>query len=263
MMVLKSNRSLMIVGLAVFGMLATIVQAEVIVSKSLLNQDNPQNATIYKSSADTPYQPANWTWRNEVRGENTNLARKAYYKFDLSGVAEGQTVDSATLTFYFQTNGLDTGAAVVHGFGIYGITSGDDGWSGTDLTWNNSLAGGDYAYLGNVDHRSSVAGASTVLLGTFTHTGQTTAGLQMTVSGEALVNFLNTRSEATGLATFAIVGYDGVNEARSVHYIATGNPIQAGYAPTLTMTTVPEPTSIMLVAGGIAALVARKRSRKL
>lgn len=259
MMVLKSSRSVLVVVLMAVCMLATGVQAETIVSKSMMDIDNPSSGTINKASADAVYQPESWAWRNEVRGESYDSPRKAYYKFDLSGITEGQAVASAELTFYFQRDGLNTNSSTVHGFSIYGITAGDDGWSGSDITWNNTLEGGEYEYLGNHLGRHTVVEENTVLLGTFTHTGLTYKGLEMTISGEALAEFLSTRSEATGLATFIIVGHDGVNFANNVHYIATGNPGEAGYAPTLTMETVPEPGTIALVAMGLTGAVLRRR----
>lgn len=248
----------LVMGVVVLGVLVVGAQADLIVSKSVLDESNPQNATIYKDSADTVYQPANWKYRNEVRGENSSLARKAYYKFDLSGIPVGELVESASLTFYFQTSGSDASDTKVHGFGIYGVTAGDDAWTGNDITWNNTLSDGDFDYLGNVDLRYTVAAAKTTLLGTFTYTGRTTAGLEMTISGQDLVDFLNARSDATGYATFIITGYDGANMAAGVHYIATGNPAQASWTPTLKM-VVPEPGTIALVAAGLAGIICRRK----
>ena len=167
------------------------------------------------------------------------LYRKSYLRFDLSGIT--QSIVSAS--FELTANNNDSIGQVM---AVYGLTDGvtgegapgGGGWSETGITWNNAPANDLSPGLG-------VTGDAT-LLGTFAKGGMDAPTM---FTDPALVTFLN--NDSNGLVTL-IVGPNTTDDGGDISWYSKE---AAGTAPALSVTVVPEPSSMVLLlivaAGGL------------
>lgn len=149
-------------------------------------------------------------------------------QFDLSAYA-GKTVGNATLNLYHQYNGTP-GAE----FDLFQNTS---GWSSTISTWSSAP-----------NYNSSSAVALNIADGQ--------AGIWRSVDVTSAINAWTSGSQANYGWTFK-----RVDQSSPIAYFSATTNIYGGFAPTLSITAVPEPeTYAMLLAGlGLMGCVARRR----
>lgn len=181
--------------------------------------------------------------------------RKGYIRFDISALGSS-SIAGATLSLTIG-NGVegDPGDPVtgVQLFSIYGLNDVDSGenWVESALTWNNAPAN-------DTSSGSSVL-SNTSLLGQFSFTGTGNTGSFAQLSGGNLVNFLS--DDTNSLVTFILVRetFDP-NYHGWIHNFASKENLTLS-PPSLTITQVPEPSSVVLLGLGIAALVYRTKSK--
>jgi len=187
-------------------------------------------------------------------GTNTSKDRVGFFRFDL-GSYTGGTISGAELEFF-----VHTAWPASRDFTIYGISDGgasENFGEGPETdpvlssdpsvlqTWNNS----GYAYSSSLSDSASFG--DLVDLGSMTVTGG--AGSSTTFGSAALDDFLN--NDENGIATFLVYNTNGNSNAgggfRSKEHSSGGT----------TLTVIPEPSSVVLVAMGLIAVlgVARKR----
>lgn len=175
----------------------------------------------------------------------STYCRKSYLRFNLSGVVEPITTASFQLTVNNEVNGnAVSGTQVFNVYGLNNLTSGEN-WGESTINWNNAP--------GNNTTSAYEMNSNTTLLGTFTLVGVGVAGTTVTLNNANLVNFLN--ADTNNLVTLIVtrVTYQA-DDAGWIHSFASSE--STAYAkPTLALTSVPEPTSAVLlcVAMGLAA----------
>lgn len=184
------------------------------------------------------------------RQDGSVFTRKSYIGFDLSGMGSFP-VATATLDLMFVDSGAGaTLAGTTYQFEIFGLINElFDSWSESTITWNNAPANQTNNGL------NSMMVAS---LGTFSLTGK---GLGLySFTSPALIDFLN--SDTNDMATFII--RRSTNQPSStqnyVHaFASTEHPSLAG--PTLNVTPVPEPSTLLCVGAGLIGLGLLRRRR--
>ncbi|ABB32827.1 protein of unknown function DUF1555 [Geobacter metallireducens RCH3] len=184
------------------------------------------------------------------RQDNSIYTRKSYFGFDLSGLGP-YPIASATLDFNFVDSGAGTTlAGTTYQFEVFGLINElFDSWSESTITWNNAPANRTNNGLSNMMVAS---------LGTFSLTGKG-LGLHSFTSPE-LIDFLN--SDTNDMATFIIRRNTNQpsNSQNYVHAFASSeNTSIAG--PTLNVTPVPEPSTLLCVGAGLIGLGLLKRRR--
>ncbi|MCX7722750.1 MAG: DNRLRE domain-containing protein [Verrucomicrobiae bacterium] len=177
-----------------------------------------------------------------------------YVRFDLSSLGLGTQILDASLTFTKVTTGSgernDTlTAARFRTLGLLDVTGNTpQDWGELTLTWNNK--GAEYVSENNYDLTRVVdfdgaAGNEVV-----------TGGITATISGTNLVNFLNSRLAANGLATF-IVDF-ATSESGRGFGLGTKENSDPNAWPRLTV-VIPEPGTISLGVAAVALLLSRRK----
>jgi hypothetical protein len=169
-------------------------------------------------------------------------SRKGYLRFDITGVLILDLELDVTVAI----------AAVPSGtYNVFGLNDGHAGeaWDESTITWNNA-PGNDT--LSKVD----MLGAETTLLGTFFYGGAYPVGTHITFSSLALLNFA--LADTNGLLTLAItrqtIDSSSLGIASKEHASLD--------APTLHITTVPEPGTWLTVTAGSLGLIGRAWRRR-
>lgn len=210
--------------------------------------------TNYNSGSNLPYL--------DVKSQSGDMqyTRKSYARFDLTDAPD--TVTEATLTLTNAGFLGSSSSSKVWTFEVYGLLdnfvpgSGILGntWGESAITWNNAPANNTASAYGVI--AGSVYGGAP--LGTFTITGTGSVGATYSISGSALVDFLN--SDTDGLGTFIIVRpTDGDTTDSIVHRFASReNATYSG--PQLSL--LPEPATLVLLGlgAGVTYLSRRRRS---
>ncbi len=183
------------------------------------------------------------------RQDGTAFTRKSYIGYDLSGLGP-YPIATATLDFNF----IDSAAGVTNNntayqFEVFGLTNElIDKWLESTITWNNAPANQPNNAL------NSMMVAS---LGTFSLTGKGLGAYSFT--SQALIDFLN--SDTDDFATFIV--RRNTNQIGSQNYVhafaSTEHPSIAG--PTLNVTPVPEPSTLLCVGAGLIGLGLLRRRR--
>lgn len=185
------------------------------------------------------------------RQDISNFTSKSYLGFDLSGMGTFP-VATASLVFNFVDSGAGaTLSGTAYQFEVFGLINElfDDSWLESTITWNNAPAN-----QANNGINSMMAAS----LGTFSLTGK---GLGLySFTSPALVDFLN--SDTNDYATF-IVRRNTNQPSNTQNYVhafaSTEHPSQAG--PTLNVTPVPEPSTLLCVGAGLLGLGLLRRRR--
>lgn len=179
----------------------------------------------------------------------TNATRqdRVLLQFDLSSIPAGQTIVSATLQLNADPS-IDGGSNPTgQPIDVYRLTS---GWNQAQATWNDSsastpwaTAGGAYVGTGGNPYASN----STVIADGYSSV------VPLTWDVSSLINEWYSGSQANEgmlLLTSPTVG---------LHFPSSeaGGPLQ----PTLTVSYVPEPSSMGLLAVGLIGLAAARRKR--
>lgn len=169
--------------------------------------------------------------------------RYALFSFDISSISE--TVSGVKLQL-----ADNAGNAATKSYQIYGLVDAQDGWVENALTWNGAAVPAGFISGGTLDLTDTYGG---VKLGDF-NTAQNANFTAFDVTSGAHVNFLN--ADTNNTITFIIV--DPVNDVPGSGWATKENG--AGVLkPTLTITTVPEPSAALLGGLGLLALLRRRR----
>ncbi len=196
------------------------------------------------AGADTNYGTINNMRIGANKGDMN--AAIGYVRFDLAAVTD--SVSEAELSFAVN---FGTGAGNDWGLlQLFVLNDGDagEGWSETGITWNTAPA--------NAGTGTSMSSNATLLAAEAFDVRAATAGSIVSYSGTNLVDALN--ADTDGRITFIVVGpisYEG-----STHPgLATREHSSHG-PPTLSLTLVPEPGSLVVLAAGVPALMMRRRN---
>lgn len=188
-------------------------------------------------------------------GTPGDYQRKGYVRFsDLPPMGPGTLVD-AKLEFVAGAAGGNWR------LNIFGLPDGHagEGWGETTITWNNAPGNNTTVYGGD----PLLGGAGTtgaIFIGQIDMTG-VVAGQKLTLwdadTAGALLNFL--LSDTNGRVTFILTRMES-DDAAVINLASRENTL--GYdPPTLTLYMLPEPGSMLLLCGGLAAMAARRRRR--
>lgn len=192
-----------------------------------------------------------------------------YIQFDLSGLNIDQ-ISSATLTVHkvasARNDTIVNGRFAVHGLpsqagntlqnwdelADFDPTDATNGLDFRNVGADHTLNTGNGVNLANVINLDAEDGANV------TEVTNNTTGVA-TLTGQDLVNFLNSRVDDNGLVTF-IFGIEGVNTGQGWGYASKENA-DANLHPQLDLefTQVPEPGSLALI--GLGSLLALRRRR--
>lgn len=189
---------------------------------------------------------------NNNGGAAASGVRLSFLRFDLSSI-DTSTISNINL-------GLTVTAAAAKGYNIYGLVgAANESWGETTMTWNNAPAVVSSvttkpstlaAYLDTADLYNSGA-----VLASFT--SRSSVGLEtiLNVSSGSVFDFIN--ADADKIVTFVIAKQDADTStsgtAWSSREAASGKPL-------LTISTVPEPSSVLLGGLGLLALLRRRRA---
>ncbi|GLI39937.1 PEP-CTERM sorting domain-containing protein [Geobacter hydrogenophilus] len=184
------------------------------------------------------------------RQDNSDWNRKSYIGFDLSGLGPF-SIATATLDFNFVDSGAGaTLAGTTYQFEVFGLTNElFDTWGESTITWNNAPGNRPNNGL------NSLMVAS---LGTFSLTGKGVGTYSFT--SQELVDFLN--SDSNDIATI-IVRRNTNQPSNAQNYVqafASSENVSVG-GPTLNITQVPEPSTLLFVGAGLVGLGFVKRRR--
>lgn len=154
--------------------------------------------------------------------------RKAYLRFDLSGVTE--PINDAALRLTLDTQGEPPVSFNYRVFGLRDNDRGDrpDGWVETGLTWNNAPANA-------ISSANGLTRSRVQDLGTFSVSSTDIAGQVYQFAGPRLMAFL--RADSNRLVTFIIVR-DGIPKAGPGHVFASR---EAGESASPKLMLSPEP----------------------
>jgi len=203
-------------------------------------------------------------------GDTNGVTRKSYFEFDISTLTEPVTAAS-TLKFFLSsgtgTDDYDGGDNVLSVFGLTDETL--DAWDDTAITYNTDTGGKVVAPANGT--AAAPAGGDTldltkaVLIGDWDIPNSPNptvdnlpVGLEVSYTGQDLADFLN--ADTNGLATFILVRTAGSNSAANFSVGTTERSEASGLRPVLTAVSVPEPSSLAVLAiGGVSVLVRRRK----
>lgn len=215
--------------------------------------------TYVQNNGSGPYATATAMQIKLASTGNEAFTRKAYFRFDLTGLDVSQ-IQSAqiNLTTVATGGGVISDVNKLWTFSVYGLTNQSlDSWAASTMKWADAPA--------NQLAPPQVDSAITTLVGQFSFANKTPAGTAASlasISGTSLVDFL--KADTNGLATFILVR-DTVETSTSndtyVHCFASAESTTAT-GPQL-LVTVPEPSALVLgaIAGLAAAFVFCRRRR--
>lgn len=178
------------------------------------------------------------------------FTRKNYLRFDLSSVSG--SIESASLDLVINDNNNGTvGVPSSFNVAVFGLIEGAAGqdWSESTITWNNAP--------GNANSGSSFDSEMTIFLGSLEVTTSDVAGSTVSFSSPSLVSLLT--ADADNLLTLMLARTD-TRVGENLGFMS--KEYDAGqYAPSLSITAIPEPDSAILFAMmvGVGALCIRRR----
>lgn len=168
----------------------------------------------------------------------TGLRQDVMLKWDVSGLGT-DAVTNATLAM----SGWDASDGPIN---VYGIIAAPNSWAETNVTWN-SWAATSY---------------NLVLLGQMYSSGPAAAVGDSTFSSVALTSFVQSWVDGSVANNGLILKIDVPNPVSGTigDSFSAKEELSYGHAPQLIVTQIPEPTTIILLAGGLLSIVGRKRS---
>ncbi|MDA3875326.1 MAG: PEP-CTERM sorting domain-containing protein [Kiritimatiellae bacterium] len=185
-----------------------------------------------------------------LTGTNSKI-RLGFFRFNISTYTGGSSSGS-----YFTLKPLEQVSSTPQSFEIYGIVDGGASENfietGTgSQTWNNS----GYGYGSGETLSDSANFADLVNLGTLSGVTNEDEGTSVHFSSAALDDFLN--NDGNNIVTFLVYNTTGTGsfngfESKETSGIDTGS----------TLTVVPEPSSVVLVALGLVAALGLARKRR-
>jgi hypothetical protein len=197
----------------------------------------------------------------DVRGGTNDFA--GYLRFDISSLNLA-VIENASLILTV-SGGASRNDTLVNGrFALYGLnnvegntpqnwdeaTLSENGTNPVGLEWNGivplNLAGGR---LTNLDADDGISVTETIV-------GGGGVGSKLTVTGQALVDFLTARLNDGGLVTFILANDDTSDRG---YGIATKENATEAYRPMLEVTYIPEPATMVLL--GLGGLLAVRRKQ--
>lgn len=189
----------------------------------------------------------NMALENRVLVRQTSTRHEvAYLKFDLSSLTESAS-DVALELFKLAGNNS-------HDINIYGVNdSFDEAWTAGSITYDNSP--GRTTTDGNTSTADLIP-AEVTLLGTFS-VGSTNDAKSFT--SPEMSNFIN--ADTNDMATIFIEFAGGDTSLLTFRSSHITSPVDPQFAPRLAITTVPEPSTIVMVLVGAIGLVGVARRR--
>ncbi len=178
----------------------------------------------------------------DVRGAAIDF--RGYLRFDLSSIPAGSTIDSATLVLN-QVPGASRNDDIVNArIAVYGLNNaaGNTPQNWDEATFEPSLKGTEdvTTLTGVADLDDNVAGVTETI-------GGVAGARTVTLAGEPLANFLQTRLGDGGLATFILSNDDATD--RGFGFGSKENAVPTTHpALTIEYTPIPEPASLALLA---------------
>lgn len=180
-----------------------------------------------------------------------------FLKFSLAGL-DPAAVKEAMLSITARDPGAtdpNTAGIIAH---VYGLTS--TSWSQGSITWSNAPnlndPGTTISTIG--DNYVSGIGSSAEIIGQFAATG-TEQLLSIDVSRWALERLAAGASNLTFMITRDI-RFDGDVDASHSLSIRSTEYAGGAFAPTLTVTAVPEPATLVLLAAAVGGIAVRRRA---
>lgn len=200
-------------------------------------------AVSFTSSADTYIHSGNASTNYGadtymVSNQTSAHTRMAVFSFDLSGVTPG-SITSATLQLEDVIGGTN------RDYQVYGLIETTESFDETTLTWNDAA----FVSGASIDLNQVYGGAA---LGTYSN-AQNAVNTVFDVTSGNYLDFLNASTDS--IVTFVIVdttiNTTGSGWATKEHTTAL--------TPTLTIVSIPEPSSLALLALSGLALISRRR----
>jgi hypothetical protein len=207
------------------------------------------DALVYNNTPDINY--GNDTSLSVYRRQSYDLKQRSFLKFDLTGMAAGESIVGATLHVYaygFHTFGpLDTALNYVA----------TDSWSEGTLTWNNQPAFGSQLDLKTAASWNCVYPTNNPQWGVWDLFAVPGAWQPATDKSDGYLSLLLKLPEAIETGNYNRSGEQFYSKD------VTGDP--QVFRPYLTITTqpVPEPSTLLLLGAGFAALIPFARRRRV
>lgn len=249
----------------------------VVAAATLCFSSMAQAAIILNPEADTEIRYNNTADRSSSgfiniknSGDASAVTRKGYFSFDLSSFTSGTATAASEFKIVLQSlTGVDfdSGNNFLNVYGLNDATGvgtgfGEDwGVNQTTMTYNTSTGGFWVAPANDIASGNSVIEGTNAfeatLLGTIAIPDSPILGQEYTFTGSSLADFLN--ADTNNLATLILTRGGGGNSGSNFSPGSVENT-NAARRPTLTITAVPEPSSLaMLGLAGVTMIVRRRR----
>ncbi|MEX0321458.1 MAG: DNRLRE domain-containing protein [Puniceicoccaceae bacterium] len=191
-----------------------------------------------------------------VKNDNVNYRRKAYFRFDLSGLTG--TASSASLTFHDFADGIG------NNLNLYMLNQGNAGenWGETTITWSNAPANITSSPSGL--SAGEVTFLSSLTTDGFNRWAELTYSPSVTTVFTGLESAINTALSDTGdnYLTFIVTASSSNTSYAWSAFTKEHNSLAAPYLSINGITAVPEPATYAAIAFGVLGLAIFNRRRK-
>jgi hypothetical protein len=240
---MKSIPKLLLVALAVALVAQTVASAATVTVTGIKSTE----ARRAVSSLTTNPETTKITMKSD--SSNTSKLAKSWVKWDLNSVYSANpglkgNISGATLTMYVYCT-----VSTARTLNVVGVNDGvAQAWTGTDITWANAPGNDTTSPTAFNTSVTTTVGPMSIPV----TTGAAYFNLTpVTLTGQALVDFLNTDSDGIISLGLASGGVSFQIDLMSMYYNS------GAYAPTLDLTGTPEPATLAIL--GLGGLLLRRR----